>query len=251
MLLKVSSNRLNSENRFLPCCCCAAASTRDERHIWGDRIIRCQDCSKRSAVCRVTAQDAEEIERHWVSFRPNAIFCPSNLLKSDMLDFWSVKDIFLGVQRFSLTVRNTKEDTVGPGQWRRTEQGPFCPASFSFWSVHWTLSTQSEPQSAWTWFWREEVFISGMKECRWWTSWDQRKDSIVGVYSALSYLHFMAHEAFQIQEKIMLVLLLKIFIWWRKKRFFPKNDKCVWKGSAGLAEDMSWTWLPSAAKTNT
>lgn len=153
------------------------------------------------------------------------------------------------VQRFSLTVRNTKEDTVGPGQRCRTEQGPFCPLD-------------GERQSAWTWFWREEVFISGVKECCWWTSCDQRKDSIVGVYSALSYLHFMAHEAFQIQEK-MLVLHLKIFIWLKEKRFFPKNDKCVWgsllpfhilptwKVSAGLAQDMSWTWLPWASETNT
>lgn len=45
-------------------------------------IIGSHYCPKWSRGCRVTAQDTEETERHWVSFKLTAIFF-SNLLKSE------------------------------------------------------------------------------------------------------------------------------------------------------------------------
>lgn len=162
-------------------------------------LLRCWVHQRRdqSQDWRVTAQDAEEIETHWVSFRPNAIFCPSNLLKSDMLDFWSVKDIFLGAfveQKRPAVLAHCQEHKRGHCR----TGAAVSDRTRSFLSRQLLLLVSpldpehGKRRSAWTWFGREEVFISGVKECRWWTSWDQRKDSMVGLYSALPDLHFTA-----------------------------------------------------------
>lgn len=134
-----------------------------------DGIIRSHYGPNWSGGCSVTAQDAEEMETHWTSFKlfPFPFVKKYKGWQTDMLWFWSAPAFSMSlcwaenVQQSSLPVRTTKEDTVRQncdvlGHNKDFSVSPFCSASVR----NGIDSAHSECQSAWTQFLTDEVCLS-------------------------------------------------------------------------------------------